>query len=309
MPADSRSVTVAVAGIPVRVMSASALARAVASDRFPVLGGDTTPLAQLEIRAVDAIDERPRALHWELRDGDTLVLRSPAARAALDLERASGMMEVLAEEIAPGGTARRTIEGLLLALTNRRDRHPIHAATLRTNENALLLHGRSGIGKSTLAWEAHRAGIGVLSDDASRIQLSPELRVWGDGTSARLHLLEHVRDAYDDLRGLPTQAMGADNEPKVSVALNGDASMPYARHPRVVLLSRSGAGRVRVERASPDEIYSALSTAAEAEMDLAPRNRERVLRALAAAGGYRLDLTSRASEAVPVLEEMLARTI
>ena len=42
------------------------------------------------------------------------------------------------------------------------------------------------MGKSTLAYLAHAAGIRVLSDDRVWVQMEPSLRIWGTPGTARL---------------------------------------------------------------------------------------------------------------------------
>lgn len=309
LPMAETVATIAIAGVPVRVESEIALVRRYASQRFPP--ADDAPIAvHVRVRALSRRETQaapPRGIRWTLRDADHLCAEDVTVRAELDLERGMGEIEIDERALAHDAALRRALfEGMLYVLINRRDRHPVHAAALRLGDAALVLHGSSGVGKSTVAWEAHRAGIAVLADDASRIQLSPELRVWGDGTPARIHLLEPTGRRYDELRDLAAEPMGADNEPKLVVSLPPDpAGLPYARAPRVVLLTRSGTDVVRIRPASAGEISAALLNAPEAEMDLAPANRARVIQALAARGGWHMDLSPRASDAVPHLRAML----
>lgn len=51
-----------------------------------------------------------------------------------------------------------------------RGRFPIHAAAVGQGDDALLLLGRPGAGKSTAAWGAHRAGCEFLADDTAFIR-------------------------------------------------------------------------------------------------------------------------------------------
>jgi hypothetical protein len=305
---QNESTIVAIAGVPVRVRANSRVVIAMATSRFPEVSASTHAAAYVDVRVTNdsAVPRDP--MQWSLDDvRDELRMDAGVFRATAQMTDATATLELTETALTDWPQMRRAFEGLLLSLVNRRDRHPIHAATLASHNSALVLHGRSGVGKSTLAWEAHRGGICVISDDASRIQRSPELRVWGDGTPPRILLLEAVRDRYAELRSLRAEPMGGDNEPKAAVRLDRDAEWtPSARNPRVVLLSRSGAPRVSVTEVGSDEIYAALMAAPEAEMDLSPRNREGVLRALAARGGFRMDLSPRAADAVPVLKEFLA---
>ena len=47
---------------------------------------------------------------------------------------------------------------MTLLLVARQDRQPVHAAMVAGGSAALLLAGPTGVGKSTLAYAAHRAG-------------------------------------------------------------------------------------------------------------------------------------------------------
>lgn len=304
---------VAVAGVPVLVECDGAVLPRLVSSRFPAAENrDAAPLARLNAVTRGGFATGGDAIHWHLADPDRLVVHGPSFSALVDLARGVATVTLDERELEKSPALHRAIEGIVYTLVSRMDRHPVHAATLRLGDAALVLHGPSGVGKSTLAYVAYRAGIGVLADDATRVQLTPELRVWGDGTPARIHLLEHVRVRFAELRGLDAERLSEADELKVVVKTAG-ASVPYARRPRVCLLSRPGAQRVTVLRAEPAEIHERLLAAPEAEMDLAPANRERVYAALAAPGGWHVTLSSRAEDAVPhlrrLLEEAAASTV
>ena len=304
MPAE-HSVLIAIAGIPVLLTTPSDVVMAFATGRFPLVQRGE-PAARIGVGPLPEHATQPRLPAWSLH-GQVLEVRTPHVAARIQLDDGSGSAAVDTIALATDPNARRALEGVLYSIVNRRDRHPLHAAALRLGDSSLVLYGPSGTGKSTLAWEAHRAGIHVLSDDATRIQLDPELRVWGDGTPARIHLLEDVERGDAAGRNAATETIGAGADRKASVTLPAPADwVPYGRNPRVVLLSRGGAQRVSVAQATADEILATLMSAPEAELDLSPGNRERVIHALSARGGFRMDLSPRAAEAIPHLREMLA---
>lgn len=85
------------------------------------------------------------------------------------------------------GVFEQAAETLLLFLLARSGRTPIHASAIMIGENALVLAGPSGTGKSTLALLAAQRGLQVLSDDAVYIQTDPQFRVWGLGGPVHVH--------------------------------------------------------------------------------------------------------------------------
>ncbi len=309
-------VQVVVAGLAVRlesnaqeVVSAARLRYAAPVDTQPA------PACRLQIQVqrggeaspggMDAMDVR-----WRFPDRDHAVVSAPGLAATVDMAGGNAVVHVDESFVRNEAQFRRTvIEGILLTLLTRRDRHPIHAAALRAGDAALLLHGPSGVGKSTLAYVAYRAGIDVLADDAARVQLEPEFRVWGDGVRPRIHLAEGARDEFSELRGHTAQRLSSDSVRKLAVELRSPSApwSPFARAARVCLLARRG-GAVAVRDASPKEIRDTLINAPEAAFDLAPEQRQRVVTALAVAGGWHLTLSHHAVEAIPHLQTMLAQS-
>ncbi|MDD2723759.1 MAG: glycosyltransferase [Methylovulum sp.] len=62
----------------------------------------------------------------------------------------------------------------------------LHAAALADGENAVLITGKGGVGKSTTALSCLAAGMHYLADDYLVVGLSPEPRVYSLYTSAKL---------------------------------------------------------------------------------------------------------------------------
>src|SRR5262249_29864215 len=70
------------------------------------------------------------------------------------------------------------ITTLVLFLVAQAGGSPPRASAVMLGPTALILAGRSGAGKSSLALAADRRGLAVLSDDTVYVQTQPRLRLW-----------------------------------------------------------------------------------------------------------------------------------
>ena len=252
---------------------------------------------------------------WRMPDEDHVIFAGPGVLGSLDLAAASGVVfaeEWLMRHEGGSGFAHGMVQGPILTLATRRDRHPIHAAALRRGDRALLLHGPSGAGKSTLAYLASRAGIDVLSDDAIRVQREPTLRVWGGGArrSGHVHLCEDVHERFveADARVAARVRTGAGVKYIIPVAAPSTApatpAPPFVHHVRVCLLERER-GPVACHAVSADEIVHAILSAPEARSDLYEPGRRGAAEAIGARGGWRLRLSREPEEALPIVLDLL----
>jgi hypothetical protein len=82
--------------------------------------------------------------------------------------------DVLPDENA----VRESINTVVMYLVAQAGRIPVHASAVMFGDRAIVLAGRSGAGKSSLAMAADRAGYPVLSDDTIFVQTKPEFRIW-----------------------------------------------------------------------------------------------------------------------------------
>jgi hypothetical protein len=300
-------------GIPLRVESnspnvTSIAAQAYGSSRDRATHVEATAGVRLRVVIEPGITDVAAGtpVVWRFPDRDHALVHASGLMASIDLARGEAIAYV-EEAFARRSTHFRytVIEGLVLVLLARHDRHAVHAAALRSGDSLLLLHGPTGSGKSTLCYLAHQAGIEVLAEDVVWVQCEPELRVWGFGE--RVHLLEDAREAFPELRDHGVIRSAADGERKLAIAIpspNGRRALPFGRRARVCLLSRNGRNLSRTT-VSPEEIQRRLLDVRETAFDMTPERSPIVARALAADGGWCLNLSSSPHEAVPHLRAML----
>jgi hypothetical protein len=193
------------------------------------------------------------------------------------------------------------LEALTFALVAQFDRHPLHAAAVAHDDRVIVLAGETGAGKSTLAYLVGRAGFDVLAEDHVWIQLEPELRAWGGASRIRLDA-----DAARHFPEIPSVRETTTVGGKTKLAVGVSSRCLVARDAVVCLLSR-GATTARLERADAAAITAALTTNVAPGFDQFPERHGRVVRTLAARGGWRLDLSPDPRDSLPLLERMLRR--
>ena len=236
-------------------------------------------------------------------------MRAPGLDALIHLLDGLAVAHVDDAFVADAPQFRRTVlEGIVASLLVARDRFPLHASAVRRDGGAVLFCGASGVGKSTLAYVSHRAGIDVLADDAVRVQLCGGFRLWGDGGRPRVHLLQHARDDFPELAQENAERLSANGVLKLAVEVPcvRDGASSFAHRGRICLLTR-GNGPAMVCEIGPDEVYDALMHPSEGRFDLFPDRRPGVVEAIARDGGWRMMLSADPREAVPHIRGMLDR--
>ncbi len=307
----AHAVVVALAGVAVHVTSNSPAVTAAFVARYDVAEASASDAPQcwltVSVSPGGTLSAPDVEARWQFPDNDHATVSGPGFSAAIDLATFTATASADEAFVQRHPMFRRDLlEGIPLLLISRRDRHPVHAACVRQGNAALLLHGPSGVGKSTLAYAAHRAGLEVLTDDSTRVQLSPDLRIWGEGGEQSVHLLSHARKEFVELGHLEPDWLSAGGVAKLSVRLRTPVQeqLPYATVASVCLLSRNAESITR-RPASAAEIRDALLNAAPG-FDLAPEQLVRVADALTAPGGWHLKLSPDPTEALPHLREMIA---
>lgn len=296
-----------VAGVPVRVRSNTPGIEHLARERHGAHAG-TAHACTVEITLVDGPIAGPDEVRWQIGD-DTLQLAASGLRAHVDLLVGAATVHVNEAFVRQRGMFQRCVlEGVPFTLLTRRDRHPVHASAVRAGDAALLLRGSSGVGKSTLAYTAHRAGMAVLSDDVCRVQLRPGPRIWGDTPRPMVHLLDDARTRFPELAGVEPAWMSGGGIFKLEVPLDG-AHPPHVSTARVCLLRRAPGIAPRRRIAPPQEIRADLMDAPEARLDLFPEQRALVADYLSGRGGWVLEIGEDPAAAIPHLSAMLEETL
>ena len=184
------------------------------------------------------------------------------------------------------------VETLVYFLVAHAGRVPFHASAIMLGETALVLAGKSGAGKSSLALAANRSGIPVLSDDTVYVQTQPCLRVWA--ISKAIHVFgkdapaNHVHGMR--LRGGRLKCIFPITQPR-----------RVADRTKLFILARGT--RVALEAIGIDEAVSALTEAPEPGYQFYGEKSRTAAHALAAMGCFRLTLSSDPAAAIAMLQE------
>jgi hypothetical protein len=235
-------------------------------------------------------------LHFVARAGTSVAASDPARRTAtirasrtLAADRARFRSEML--------------EAVVLALLSCHDRHPVHAAGVALRGHAVLLAAPSGTGKSTLAYACHAAGLDLLGDDHLRVQLEPSLRVWGWPARVRL-----PADTAAHMGATSSSVQLSNGKRKVVIDARAGMSPGrlVASDATVCVLTRDGRP-LALEPLAPDAVTRALEDQLTTGFDRFPARWPAVVRALAARGGWRLNLSADPHAAVRVVRDLLVR--
>ncbi len=307
-----------VLGIPVRFESNSAAALAVVEEAFGIWRGlRASPglIAPLGVRVrliVHEGDERDGSrvashapVTCRMPDADRVIVHTPGSVGIADTRRQEATAYITPALLADRAHVQYSmIEGLTLTLVTACDRYPMHAAAIARGGVALLLAGPPGTGKSTLAYQAHRLGLRVLSDDAVYVQLDPEFRVWG--LPGRVRLLTTAVTHFPELGGRsPTLLANGDVVQCPGEWPAATAAAPVATRAGVCLLERKGTAASKAP-ASSAEVQAFLKDGLGLSRARFGASLDEALRRLADAGGWRVSLSANPVDAMPLLNDMLA---
>jgi len=256
-------------------------------------------------------DEGP-AVHapviCRLPDNERLIVQTPGSVGLLDLRRRDAVAYITPALLADRAHAQYALLHIMtFPLVVQFDRYPVHAAVIARGPVALILAGPAGTGKSTLALQAHRQGLNVLSDDIAYIQLRPVFRVWGD-LPGRVYLTLDAGAHFPDLVGrVPT--LLANGTEKLLVRFPYEWSGRGGRDPMatrvgVCLLERNGS-RASLGPASPQEVRAFLGKELGIARPLFGPGMDEAVELLAQGPSWKVSLSSDPKDAVPLLDSML----
>ena len=251
----------------------------------------------------DQRDTTGAAITHEMSDDLRFVARS--AGGAAESDPANRIATIVATRALVADRERfraEMLEAAVLALLSCYDRHPLHAAAVAHRGHALLLAAPSGTGKSTLAYACHEAGLDLLGDDHVRVQLAPSLRVWG--WPGRVRLLAEAA-AQLGVAGEPVKLANGKLKSVVEARCAVTADRLVANDVTLCVLTRDG-DSVSIDPLAPDALARALEAQLAPGFDRFPARWPRVVRALTERGGWRLNLSRDARDAVPVVRNLLA---
>lgn len=195
----------------------------------------------------------------------------------------------------PAGSEARSefsesIEMLALFLVAQAGRIPLHASAAVHDNTAVVFAGRSGAGKSSMAFAASQAGMAVLSDDTVYVQYAPRLCVWG--MPMAIHLLASPEVDY------PNSALRYRGG-KWKHALPAGRTVHHARQAILCVLARGQ--KIAIDPIDVGEAVDMLTCSPEPGYGFYGSRSADAIRAIAASGCWKLALSCDPSAAITAL--------
>jgi hypothetical protein len=286
-----------------------------AFERFPRLAGDATSPLVLRVFVHTSEPDPPRQEEQRPRpiyrtQGHLFYITAGAENTVVaDLSQGYAFGFV-----SPGVAQNRFfvrytfLEGITFAmLSTARQFMPLHAACV-VKDKSLILLGKAGAGKSTLAFACARRGYRVLTEDGLLISTQASaLRLWG--TPYKLHLLPESKRFFPELaHEQPKRQLNGEYKLEVELeTLFPGSTITNAAPGLVLFLERmTTPGATRIE---PVPLVEALE-----QLDLVwpwsvgwTEEMERQLARLLEAKTYRVRMSDSPDEVVEALDALLAQ--
>lgn len=274
-------------------------------DRYPELleTGDTW-VRIVEHEGREGSAGRP-PMRYRMPDSQRVMVHTPGSVGIVDTGRGDAVAYVTAELLADRGHfGYGLLEMMTLVLVTVRDRVPLHAALVARDGVAIVLAGPSGLGKSTLAYQARRAGWTLLADDGVYVETTPTTRIWGG--PRRLFLPADAPRWFPELATEAPQPQ-ANGKTKIAVPHTHDwerAGAPVVERAALCVLGRTTTASATLQRIGPDAVRALLLADLMAAHDLYRDVADRAITPLCADGGWRLSLSPRPADAAPLLDAL-----
>jgi len=179
----------------------------------------------------------------------------------------------------------------------------LHAACIALDGAGVLLHGESGVGKSTLAYACARRGWTYISDDSSSLLWGRERSVIGEPHHFRFR--EEAPGIFPELRGL-TVGRQLDHKPTIEV-LTADLAIrtaPECRVSYMVFVDRRPGSRATLAPIGKAEVLERLQREVPVFDPALDAQRRAAVESIAEAPAFAL-LYGSFEEAIPLLEQMV----
>jgi hypothetical protein len=187
------------------------------------------------------------------------------------------------------------INTVAMFLVAQAGRVPVHASAVMFGERAVVLAGRSGAGKSSLALAADRAGYPVLSDDTVFVQTQPKFALWA--LPQAIHVFE--QDAAGQARNGMRFRSG-----RWKHAL--PVAAPRFRADQALLCVLARGEDVSLKPIAEADAVAALTCDPEPGYEFYGTRAVDAVRAIARGGTWRLTLSRNPAEAIGVLAAAFA---
>ncbi|MDP2957638.1 MAG: hypothetical protein Q8N53_14525 [Longimicrobiales bacterium] len=245
-------------------------------------------------------------VRYRMPEPDRVIVTTPGSVGIADMGRGEVTAYVTAELVADEAHFRHAfLSALTLAAVTVHDRIPIHAAAVTRGDHALLLHGPSGVGKSSLVLAAAQQGVGVLSEDVVYAQLRDGPRIWG--MPGAVHVTPDALRFFPGITPL-RQVVRTGGVRKLAVAPDPRAVDPplFAHKVGTCVLERSEGPPV-LKPGSVDEVRALLSGAQESGFDLYAAAAGRAAAFVGAMGVWHVRIGSDPHAAASLLADLLGR--
>jgi hypothetical protein len=263
--------------------------------------------ARVEVRLIlrQADGDGPVApVRYQWPHPHRLLVSTAGSEGVSDLANGDVSAHVTPELVASGAHFQHAfLSALTLAAVTVHDRIPLHAGAVARGDTALLLCGRSGVGKSSLVLAAARLGLPILSEDVVYAELNRGPRLWG--MPGPVHLSEDGLRFFPGLSPMRTVVRTAGVRKLAVSPPTNPAERPLLAHRAGVCLLQTSTGAPSVEPVTVDEVRSLFAQTTEAGFDLFAREAGAAAGFVTGAGAWRLKVGSDPNAAASLLVDLV----